>query len=65
MRKALIALLALLPLGAAAVRPGQPSGTAEVVCSYRGIAAQHPDPKSAQSRRPCREAVQPARPVPA
>src|SRR5258706_3734453 len=28
-----------------AVRPGQPSGTAEVVCSYRGIAAQHPDPK--------------------
>ena len=30
---------------ALAVRPGQPSGTAEVVCSYRGIAAQHPDPK--------------------
>src|SRR5258706_883608 len=28
-----------------AVRPGEPSGTAEVVCSYRGIAAQHPDPK--------------------
>lgn len=28
-----------------AVRPGQPSGTAEVVCAYRGIAATHPDPK--------------------
>jgi methyltransferase (TIGR00027 family) len=28
-----------------AVRPGQPSSTAEVVCAYRGIAAQHPDPK--------------------
>jgi methyltransferase (TIGR00027 family) len=27
------------------VRPGQPSSTAEFVCSYRGIAAQHPDPK--------------------
>lgn len=30
---------------ALAVRPGQPSSTAEIVCSYRGIAAQHPDPK--------------------
>jgi methyltransferase (TIGR00027 family) len=30
---------------ALAVRPGQPSSTAEFVCSYRGIAAQHPDPK--------------------
>jgi methyltransferase (TIGR00027 family) len=27
------------------VRPGQASTTAEAVCSYRGIAAQHPDPK--------------------
>jgi methyltransferase (TIGR00027 family) len=27
------------------VRPGQPSTTAEAVCAYRGIAAQHPDPK--------------------
>jgi methyltransferase (TIGR00027 family) len=39
------ALCALSTLPALAVRPGQPSGTAEVVCSYRGIAAQHPDPK--------------------
>jgi methyltransferase (TIGR00027 family) len=30
---------------ALAVRPGQPSTTAEWVCAYRGIAAQHPDPK--------------------
>jgi methyltransferase (TIGR00027 family) len=30
---------------ALAVRPGQPSSTAEYVCNYRGIAAQHPDPK--------------------
>jgi methyltransferase (TIGR00027 family) len=36
---------ALLAHPAQAVRPGQPSGTAEVVCSFRGIAAQHPDPK--------------------
>lgn len=28
-----------------AVQPGQSSGTAEIVCSYRAIAAQHPDPK--------------------
>jgi len=45
MRKTLIALLALLPLCALAVRPGQPSTTAAAVCGYRGIAAQHPDPK--------------------
>jgi len=30
---------------ALAVQPGQSSGTAEIVCAYRGIAAQHPDPK--------------------
>jgi len=36
------ALLAPLAL---AVPPGKPSGTAEFVCMYRGIAAQHPDPK--------------------
>src|SRR5258706_1855767 len=40
---AVAALCAMVP--SLAVRPGQPSGTAEVVCSYRGIAAQHPDPK--------------------
>lgn len=28
-----------------AVPPGQPSSTAEWVCAYRGIGAQHPDPK--------------------
>ena len=28
-----------------AVRPGQPSSTAEIVCAYRGIGAQHPDQK--------------------
>lgn len=28
-----------------AVRPGEVSGTAEVVCAYRAIAAQHPDAK--------------------
>lgn len=28
-----------------AVPPGQPSTTAEWVCAYRGIGAQHPDPK--------------------
>jgi methyltransferase (TIGR00027 family) len=40
------ATLCALPVpDALAVRPGQPSGTAEVVCAYRGIAAQHPDPK--------------------
>jgi len=39
----LAALLAASP--ALAVRPGQPSSTAEYVCTYRGIAAQHPDPK--------------------
>jgi methyltransferase (TIGR00027 family) len=30
---------------ALAVPPGQPSTTAEWVCAYRGIGAQHPDPK--------------------
>ena len=30
---------------AQAVRPGQPASTAEWVCLYRAIAAQHPDPK--------------------
>jgi hypothetical protein len=30
---------------ALAVQPGQSSGTAEIVCAYRAIAAQHPDPK--------------------
>src|SRR6185369_6750266 len=35
----------LLATSALAVRPGEPSGTAEIVCAYRGIAAQHPDPK--------------------
>lgn len=30
---------------APAVPPGQPSTTAEWVCAYRGIGAQHPDPK--------------------
>ena len=40
------ATLCALPVpDALAVRPGQPSDTAEVVCAYRGIAAQHPDPK--------------------
>lgn len=39
-----VASLCAMP-AALAVRPGQPSGTAEVVCSYRGVAAQHPDPK--------------------
>jgi len=39
------ALAALCALPALAVRPGQPSTTAEWVCAYRGIAAQHPDPK--------------------
>ena len=28
-----------------AIRPGQPTSTAEWVCLYRAIAAQHPDPK--------------------
>jgi methyltransferase (TIGR00027 family) len=43
---AILAAALLCTLQAAlAVRPGQPSGTAEVVCSFRGIAAQHPDPK--------------------
>src|SRR5260221_1787385 len=49
MKTALGSLLVAASICAApaalAVRPGQPSGTAEVVCSYRGIAAQHPDPK--------------------
>src|SRR5262245_41429177 len=40
---AVAALCGVLAQPALAVRPGQPSGTAEVVCSYRGIAAQHPD----------------------
>jgi len=42
---AVATLCAMSVQGALAVRPGQPSGTAEVVCSYRGIGAQHPDPK--------------------
>src|SRR5687767_13218722 len=45
----LLSVVAVASLCAAqaalAVRPGQPSGTAEIVCAYRGIAAQHPDPK--------------------
>jgi len=39
------ALCALQAPAALAVRPGQPSTTAEWVCAYRGIGAQHPDPK--------------------
>src|SRR5262245_3738784 len=42
---AVAAAIAFLDEPALAVRPGQPSSTAEVVCSYRGIAAQHPDAK--------------------
>jgi len=49
MKTAIASVLAATSLcampAALAVRPGQPSSTAEVVCSYRGIAAQHPDPK--------------------
>ncbi len=49
MKTALGSLLVAASICAApaalAVRPGQPSSTAEVVCAYRGIAAQHPDPK--------------------
>jgi len=49
MKTAIASVLAAASLcampAALAVRPGQPSSTAEVVCSYRGIAAQHPDPK--------------------
>jgi methyltransferase (TIGR00027 family) len=49
MKTAIASVLAASSLcampAALAVRPGQPSGTAEVVCSFRGIAAQHPDPK--------------------
>jgi methyltransferase (TIGR00027 family) len=42
----LLAAASLCAMQAAlAVRAGQPSGTAEIVCAYRGIAAQHPDPK--------------------
>ena len=42
----ILAMASLCAVQAAlAVRPGQPSSTAEAVCSYRGIAAQHPDPK--------------------
>jgi methyltransferase (TIGR00027 family) len=41
-----VATLCAIPVPTAlAVRPGQPSTTAEWVCAYRGIAAQHPDPK--------------------
>ncbi len=40
---ALATLCAAQP--APAVPPGQPSTTAEWVCAYRGIGAQHPDPK--------------------
>ncbi len=39
-----VALLCAAP-AALAVRPGQPSTTAEIACAYRGIAAQHPDAK--------------------
>ena len=49
MKAAFASLLAAASLcamqAALAVRPGQPSTTAETVCWYRGIAAQHPDPK--------------------
>ena len=46
MKFALILFLGLIGIPPAlAVRPGQPSTTAEYVCAYRGIAAQHPDPK--------------------
>lgn len=41
-----VATLCAVPAPTAlAVRPGQPSTTAEWVCAYRGIGAQHPDPK--------------------
>src|SRR5262245_59327618 len=40
------ALAALCATQAAlAVQPSQSSGTAEIVCAYRGIGAQNPDPK--------------------
>jgi methyltransferase (TIGR00027 family) len=49
MKTAFAAILAAASLctmqASLAVRPGQPSSTAEWVCAYRGIAAQHPDPK--------------------
>lgn len=49
MKTAILALLlaagALAAAPVQAVRPGQPSSTAEWVCLYRGIAAMHPDPK--------------------
>jgi len=41
-----VATLCAFPVPTAlAVRPGQPSTTAEWVCAYRGIGAQHPDAK--------------------
>ena len=38
-------LLCVLATSALAVNPGQVSTTAEIVCDFRAIAAQHPDPK--------------------
>ena len=49
MKTVLASLFAAASLGASlsalAVRPGEVSTTAETVCLYRAIAAQHPDPK--------------------
>ena len=49
MRRAAALLVAfaagLVAVTAQAVRPGEVSSTAEAVCAYRALAAQHPDPK--------------------
>ena len=45
MRPALLVAGLCLAQAALAVKPGEVSGTAEAVCQYRAIAAQHPDPK--------------------
>ncbi len=45
MRSGLLAAAALLAAHAHAVPPGQPSSTAEIVCAYRAVAAQNPDPR--------------------
>lgn len=42
---AFVVALACVVQPALAVRPGQPTSTAEWVCLYRAIGAKHPDPK--------------------
>ncbi len=44
-RASLFAAALFAAIAVHAVPPGQASSTAEYVCAYRGIAAQHPDPK--------------------